>query len=119
MITINFNVLGSNTECDSWQKQEHISCIFAGKLANVYLRSCQNFCWKDEITHRGNWGATCNRQRVCYYENPQNLEQVCSQWEKNYGLTCVSSKSFTLEQQWSRICTVGLPETTCSDIEPN
>ncbi len=101
--------------CSDWTQLESMVCIFAGEDANLYARQCENPCWLGE----GNGGLGCDREQVCYFNNPNNFRTVCSDWVKESNFTCYSPNSSSLEQRWVRACTVDLREFWCSEKDPN
>jgi hypothetical protein len=109
----------NDSECTEWVKERSISCIFGGRSADVYKRKCENHCWYNSQTRRGNMGPDCNRQRACTNNNPTNFTSVCSEWVKHSGVTCHSSETDSWEQKWIRVCTKGYNERRCSGTNPN
>jgi hypothetical protein len=113
------NILyASEYSCTEWTKEPGISCLLANEFANVYTRKCENYCWKNSTTHRGNWGPDCDRQNVCSFEDPSDFGRGCSEWMKVDGHSCLKAGSSTLEQKWIRVCTIGVNESACSDEYP-
>lgn len=116
---ISFGAQASNGKCTEWTQTRGVSCIFAHKSANVYERQCENNCWRNARTNRGNWGPHCDRERVCHFDNPETFQSVCSDWTKVSSVSCRNPNTGDWEQQWKRACTVGLKETWCSDRYPS
>ena len=47
-------VQASENKCTEWEEQNGISCIFGGRSAKVFRRQCENACWYNPVTRRGN-----------------------------------------------------------------
>lgn len=115
---VSSEVIASNGKCTEWTKTRGVSCIYAGRSANVYERQCENYCWRGRH-NQGNWGPDCDRQRVCHFNDPDTFQDVCSEWIKQSGTSCRNPNTGDWEQKWVRACTVGLREDWCSDSNPN
>lgn len=119
LLSFGSNAEASNYKCTEWEKQDSVSCIFAGKSANIYKRQCENACWYNPVTRRGNMGPNCDQERVCHPENPETFSSECSEWVKVRGVTCYDPNTQDWEQKWQRACTVGIKESWCSRANPN
>lgn len=103
--------------CSEWAEQRGISCIFNGRSAKVYARQCENPCWMGP-NGRGNWGPSCDLERICSPVEPSEFNGVCSEWFENSSVTCHNPNTNSWERQWNRVCTVGLKTTWCSNKYP-
>ena len=119
LITFGTNVTASEYKCTEWEKQDGISCIFAGRSADVFKRQCENACWNNPVIRRGNLGPGCDQERVCYIESPATFSSECSEWVKVSGVSCFDPNKESWEQKWQRACTVGIKESWCSRANPN
>lgn len=107
---------GENQGCTEWQKQDGLSCIFAGGSGNIYRRQCENPCWSN--VYSGNMGPNCEQEYVCNVKNPTTFEGVCSDWVREGGVTCFDPNTQSWGQHWVRSCTIGLKESWCSRNRP-
>lgn len=119
LLTFGTQANASEYKCTEWEKQDGISCIFAGRSADVFKRQCENACWYNPVTRRGNMGPGCDQERVCHPENPATFTSECSEWVKVRGVTCYDPNEESWEQKWQRACTVGIKESWCSKANPN
>ncbi len=108
---------GENGYCSEWGKQDGVSCVFAGRSADLYARQCENPCI---VRRYGNTelGSSCDREVVCHFNNPTNFEGDCSDWVKEDNVICYDPSTQSWEQRWVRACTVGKVESWCSRQKP-
>lgn len=104
---------GQNYYCSKWQKQRSMTCVYAGDAAHVWSRQCENPC------HWRNYGPSCDIERLCLDEDPNDLVSECSVWKKESGITCNNPATGRWEQKWTRACQTGLRTSWCSDEDPN
>lgn len=105
-------------ECTDWKKQAGVTCLFAGEKADLYKRQCENACWWNSVSRQGNIGPNCDQEEACSPKDPTTFTGPCSDWVKVDRVTCYDPNSGTWEQQWARVCTVGLKESWCSREKP-
>jgi hypothetical protein len=99
--------------CTEWTQLRSYSCIFAGRSAAVWARQCENVCqFRD-------YGPHCDLDRICSFEDPNQLSRPCTEWVKDYGTSCANPNTGRFEQKWVRACQIGLATTWCSDKNPN
>lgn len=113
------SALAESHKCTEWTRTSGVSCVFAGSSASVYERQCENPCFRLPRNRGGNWGPDCQKERVCSDKDPRNFTSVCSEWVRVSGVTCRNPNTGDWEDQWKRVCTVGLKERWCSDEDPN
>lgn len=113
LLSISQSVFANEYRCQKWGKASGITCVFAGRNANVWERQCENPC-----TIR-NFDPKCDLERICLDENPNELTSVCSEWKEESSMTCLNRSSGRWEQKWVRACQVGLATSWCSDENPN
>ncbi len=118
-LTFGTQGIASEYKCTEWKKQGGVSCVFAGRLADIYRRQCENACWYNSVTRHGNMGPDCDQERVCHTENPNSFLSECSEWVRVNGVTCFDPNTGSWEQKWRRACTVGVRESWCSRGNPN
>ena len=119
LLTFGSQAKASEYKCTEWTKVSGISCIFAGRSADVFRRQCENACWYNSRTRRGNMGPSCDQERVCHTESPATFTSECSKWTEQRGTTCHNPNTGDWEQSWKRACTVGIKESWCSYEDPN
>lgn len=120
-LTINMGTIqASEYECTTWEKNRGVSCIFAGRSAQVWSRRCENACWYNPRTRRGNWGPECDRTRFCHPTvNPNEMLSECTDWVQEKGVICHNPISDDWEDKWVRRCLNGRREQICRDDNPN
>lgn len=94
---------GETPSCTSWQKQQNLSCVFAGQFADVYERQC--------ASHYG-------KERLCHFNDPATFNGVCSEWTAESGISCYNPNTQSWDQKWVRSCTVYAKESACSAVAP-
>jgi hypothetical protein len=101
-----------DSSCSQWERKGGVECIFAGKDAFAWQRSCEN----KELLCKYKQYSQCLKEKVCWTNDPNTLESACSEWVKNPGINCFNSGTGNWEQAWKRACTIGhIEETLCSD----
>ena len=103
--------------CSNWQKEDGVTCIFAGRDASSYTRQCSDPCRVVIYGHPKN-DPNCKREQVCHFDDPSTFIGNCSSWTRVDSVTCYNADSGTWEQQWARACTVGFKDTACSSEMP-
>jgi hypothetical protein len=99
--------------CTKWTRQSSVTCTFAGRSVSVWARQCENPCnWN-------NHDPSCDIDRLCHNENPNEFESACSEWSKESSVTCNNPNTGRWEQKWVRACQKGLATIWCSDEDPN
>lgn len=119
LLAMTSSVYASEYHCSEWTRRSGVSCVFAGEDADIYERQCENACWRNPTNNTGNWGPNCDRTRLCFTENPENISANCSAWSRVHGVSCRNPNTDRWEQKWDRVCIVGLAESWCSDANPN
>jgi len=104
--------------CSDWTETRGVSCIFNGRSANIYERQCENPCWMG-TNGRGNWGPTCDLEKICSPVAPSSFQGQCSDWYQDRSVTCRNPNTSRWESKWTRACTVGLKTEWCSNDRPD
>jgi hypothetical protein len=112
LFTMNF-AYSQNYYCSQWKKQQGLSCVHAGRRADVWARQCENPC------RVSNYCPECDLERICLDEDPNLLTSQCSEWKKDSSISCHNPSTGRWEQKWVRACTTGLATSWCSDEDPN
>lgn len=108
------SAFAQNYYCTEWTKQRSVSCVYAGRSADVWQRQCENPC---RINRE--YGPHCDLERICVDVNPNELSTPCSPWVKESSTSCPNPNTGSFEQKWVRACQIGLATTWCSDKNPN
>ncbi len=113
LLTLTQSLFASDYYCQKWGKAPSVTCVFAGRSADVWERQCENPC------NYRNFDPSCDMERVCLNEDPNLLTTACSAWKKESSMTCLNRSTARWEQKWVRVCQIGLATTWCSDEDPN
>jgi hypothetical protein len=104
-----------DSSCSPWVQQKGISCNFAGRKAKAWERSCSDttlICeWRDM--------DLCLKEHLCSLEDPNLMEDICTDWVRHKDVTCLNKKSQRWEKAYKRACTIGnIKDQLCSDKGP-
>lgn len=113
LLSFSQTLFANDYYCQKWGKAPSITCTFAGRNADVWERQCENPCSYQ------NYNPTCDVERICLNEDPNQLVTACSAWRKESSMTCLNRSTARWEQKWVRACQKGLATTWCSDEYPN
>ena len=76
LMLVSTAAFSAENKCTEWTKTRGVTCIFAGGTGYVYERQCENPCWYNSRTRRGNMGPGCDQERVCFTRNPEEFERA-------------------------------------------
>lgn len=113
VLTLSQSLFAEEYYCQKWGKASGITCVFAGRNADVWERQCENPC------SYNNYNPNCDIERICLNEDPNYLTTACSPWKKESSMSCLNRSTARWEQKWVRACQKGLATTWCSDEDPN
>lgn len=123
--------LAQYSQCTRWEKKDtRATCYFANTDSQgvEWVRECSEPCER-RFPFQPPQTKACDHEWICMpskrfsgrhnlTSNPNHLKGSCTDWIKQKSIRC-QAEDDSWQDMWMRSCQRNLPETTCSNKDPN